>query len=183
NQKAFFDDYAFGGAFARYVDTDLATWSLTPRLKLTRGLFGMPGNATTGVDYYRSYYDSDRALNPTTAATPAHRLGIDQSSAAVYGESSNDVTATTRLTLGARLQRVELNARDAYNPAAPGGAFSNQAPDLATTDTEYMFDLGVHEQLSTAASVYARIGRSARFATVDELYEADPNTFLQVFSP
>jgi len=31
NQQSFFDDYLFGGFFANYLDTDLDTWSFTPR--------------------------------------------------------------------------------------------------------------------------------------------------------
>ena len=56
NQKAFFDDYAFGGAFANYIDTNLATGSFTPRLKTHHALFDQPGTVITGVDYYYSQY-------------------------------------------------------------------------------------------------------------------------------
>ena len=39
NQKAFFDDYDFGGLFASYLDTDLETWSFTPRVITPHRLF------------------------------------------------------------------------------------------------------------------------------------------------
>ena len=39
NQKAFFDDYDFGGAFANYLDSELKTWSITPRLIIPHELF------------------------------------------------------------------------------------------------------------------------------------------------
>lgn len=183
NQKAFFDDYNFGGAFANYVDTDLATGSFTPRLKIRHALFGQPGNFTTGFDYYRTQYDSDRSLNPSTAGTPIHRLNVNQSSMAVYGENMNEIGDDSTLTAGARLQRVRMEARDDFNPGAPGGAFGSGAPDRNSTDNQHMLDLGLRHRLGEKWSVYGKLGRSVRFATVDEFFQTDPNNFLQTFSP
>jgi iron complex outermembrane receptor protein len=45
-----------------------------------------------------------------------------------------------------------------------------------------MFEAGVEKQLTPQTAVYIKATRSARVATVDELFEFDPNTFLQVFS-
>jgi len=183
NQKAFFDDYTFGGAFASYVDTDLATGSFTPRVKMRHSLFGQPGSFTAGVDYYRTQYDSGRSLNPSTAGTPIHRLNVNQSSMAVYGENMNEIGDDSTLTAGARLQRVRMEARDDFNPAAPGGAFGSGAPDRNSTDTQHMLDLGMRHRLGGNWSVYGKLGRSVRFATVDEFFQTDPNNFLQTFSP
>ncbi len=183
NQKAFFDDYSFGGAFANYVNTDLGTGSFTPRLKIRHALFGLPGSLTTGFDYYRTQYDSDRSLNPSTAGTPIHRLNVNQSSMAIYGENLNEIGDASTLTAGARLQRVRMEARDDFNPAAPGAAFGSGAPDRNSTDTQHMLDLGLRHRLGGNWSVYGKLGRSARFATVDEFFQTDPNNFLQIFSP
>jgi len=183
NQKAFFDDYTFGGAFANYVDTDLGTGSFTPRLKMRHALFGLPGNFTTGFDYYRTQYDSDRSLNPSTAGAPIHRLNVNQSSMAIYGENLNEIGDASTLTIGARLQRVHMQAHDDFNPAAPGAAFGSGAPDRNSTDSQHMLDLGLRHRLGGKWSVYGKLGRSARFATVDEFFQTDPNNFLQTFSP
>ncbi|MHB1142860.1 MAG: TonB-dependent receptor [Sulfuricaulis sp.] len=183
NQKAFFDDYDFGGTFANYYDTDLATASLTPRLKARHALFGRPGTFITGVDYYHSQYDSDRSLNPSTAATPVHRLDVSQDSLAVYGQDTSEIGEHSHLTMGARLQRVRIRAHDDFNPAAPGGAFGSGAPDRQNMDTQHMLDIGLRRRLDRGWSVFGKVGRSVRFATIDEFFQTDSNSFLQTFSP
>ncbi|MCR4333079.1 MAG: TonB-dependent receptor, partial [Sulfuricaulis sp.] len=183
NQKAFFDDYAFGGLYASYSDTDLATGSFTPRLKTRHTLFGGPGTVTTGVDYYRSRYNSDRSLNPSTAGTPIHQLDVDQTSLAAYGQDTSEIGDHSTLTMGARLQQVRMQARDDFNVSAPGGAFGSGAPDRQSKDTQHMLDLGLRQRLDEQWSIFGKLGRSVRFATIDEIFQTDSNSFLQTFSP
>lgn len=183
SQQAFFDDYTSGGAFASYYDTDLATASFTPRLKIRHRLFGRPGSLITGVDYYRSQYDSDRALNPTTVATPIHRLDVAQKSIALYGQDTSEISEKSLLTLGARLQRVDMQARDDFNASAPGGSFGSGAPARDSTDTQHMLDAGLRHRLGDKLSIFGKLTRSARFATIDEFFQTDSNSFLQTFSP
>jgi len=182
NQKAFFDDYAFGGFFASYVDTDLATASFTPRLRARHTLFDRPGNVVTGVDYYHSQYDSDRSLNPSTAGAPIHRLDVSQTSLAIYVQNMSDIDDHSTLTAGARLQRVRTRAHDDFNINAPGGAFGSGAPDRTSIDNQHMLNLGLRRRLGEKWSAYGKAGRSVRFATVDEFFQTDPNNFLQTFS-
>lgn len=183
NQKAFFDDYAFGGMFANYVDTILATASLTPRFKSRHNLFGHAGEANLGVDYYHSQYDSNRSLNPSTASMPIHRLDVSQTSVAIYGQNTSDVSEHAALTTGVRWQRVTMEAHDAFDSSAPGGAFGSGAPDRHSAHNEHMLNLGIRRRLNKSWSVYAKAARSVRFATVDEFFQTDPNNFLQTFSP
>lgn len=183
NQKSFYDDYDFGGLYASYSDTDLATGSFTPRVKTRHTLFGGPGTITAGVDYYRSRYDSDRALNPTTASMPIHRLNVGQTSLAVYGQDMSEVDEHSTLTMGVRLQQVKLQARDEFNVNAPGGASGSGAPDRQSRDTQHMLDLGLRRRLDGQWSIFGKLGRSVRFATIDEIFQTDSNNFLQTFSP
>jgi iron complex outermembrane receptor protein len=183
NQKAFLDDYDFGGLFASYSDTDLATGSFTPRLKTRHSLFGGPGTVITGVDYYRSRYNSDRALNPSTAVTPIHRLDVGQTSLAVYGQDTSEVGEHSTLTMGIRLQQMRMQAHDEFNVNAPGGAFGSGAPDRQSKDTQHMLDLGLRRRLDGQWSIFGNLGRSVRFATIDEIFQTDSNNFLQTFSP
>jgi len=182
HQKSFYDDYT-GGGFTNYVDTTLGTGSFTPRLKIHHALFDQPGTFATGLDYYRSRYMSDRSLNPSTAGNPVHRLDVSQTSIAIYGQNMNDIGGRSTLTTGARLQQVRMQAHDGFNPAAPGAAFSSGAPDRNTTDTQHMLDLGLRHRLDGAWSVFGKLSRSVRFATIDEFFQTDPNNFLQTFSP
>ena len=183
NQQAFYDDYDFGGAFASYLDSDLATLSLTPRVKTTHTLFDRSATSLIGIDIYQSEYDSDRALNPTTISTPIHQLAIRQGSMALYGQNTMQLNDKNQITLGARVQTINLTASDRLDSTAPGGAFESEAPDLDETDSEHMIELGLQHRHSDSTVIKANIGRSARFATVDEIFELDPISFLRVFSP
>jgi iron complex outermembrane receptor protein len=177
-QSAFYE--AFGGS---YLESELSGLSFTPRLKLDHRLLGGSGKAILGVDYIQSDYGSDRATDPATVTAPIHRLSIGQSSLALYGQDTTRYDTGTTLTLGARSQRVKLAARDAFDSAAPGAAFESQAPDLDTRDTAHALELGVRQEIGGRYSLFGRANRAMRFATVDEVFESDPVTFLRVFSP
>lgn len=183
NQKAFLDDYAYGGMYANYLDSDLTTWSITPRFTLTQPVFGHNAHTVLGIDYYHSSYSSNRALNPATIATPVHRLNVTQKSAAAYAQSRITLTDATDVTAGIRLQNVALHARDAYDASAPGGSFGSQAAPRDTTHTEPMWELGLRHNLTDTMSAFGRVGRSVRFVTIDETFQTNPNTYIKEFTP
>ncbi len=178
NEQAFFDDYDFGGLFASYLDTDLATWSFTPRLRSNNALFGTKGKTTLGLDYYDSGYESDRALNPATINQPIHQVDLDQKSMAVYAEHIILPTDKISYTFGARLQHVNTAAKDQFNPAAPGASvFDAQAMDNENNDTEHGLKAGLNYQLDKQINLYANINRSFRMGTVDETFATFPGRF------
>ena len=104
---------------------------------------------------------------------------------AAYADTSVTLTDSLHLNLGGRIQRVEQEGRDDFDPTAPGAAdkFESGAPGFNQDDTEYMLEAGIEQQFTPATAVYLKGSRSVRFATVDELFEIDPVTFLRVFSP
>lgn len=163
-----------------FTDTRLDTWSFTPRLRVPVTAGGREHTLTTGLDVYRSDYHSERGQGPDVA--PQHRLDVEQWSVALYAQDVVALNASTQLTGGLRAQRVDLSARDHYDPAAPGWP-SNQAADLERDDTEYMLELGLRRVLDPHWTVFAKLERSTRFATVDEVFEVDPALFVQEFSP
>ena len=179
NQKAYYD---YGGGFSDYLDSDLNTVSLTPRLTLAHDGPGLGSTTTLGIDVYLSRYDSDRALNPAVISTPIHRLAIEQNSRAVYASHQTRISETTGVNAGARVQTVGQSATDRYNAAAPGGAFDSEAPAFEDDYREIMWQLGLHHQASKSLSLFTGLERAARFATVDEIYEYDP-LFNRIFSP
>ncbi len=172
NQQAFFD-YGFG--FSDYLDTDLATWSFTPRLRIAYGAQG-DNLLTLGLDYYDSQYDSDR--KQTEHSAPIHLLDISQTSMALYAHTSNAISDDTTLTAGARRQWIDLRARDIYDATAPG-AFGSQAPDYDNSEHENMFELGLRHYLNPNLSLFGKYERSVRFGTVDELYESNSFSHLE----
>jgi len=182
NQKAFFDDYNFGGAFANYVDSDLKTWSITPRFIIPHALFGAAAQTISGLDYYHSRYDSDRSLNKDTGNLPVHRIDIEQQTGSAYVDTTLSHWNGLHINLGGRLEWVRVEAQDQADTGAPGGGFASEAPDYDATNWVHMLEAGVEKQLTPDTDVYLKATRSARVATVDELFELDPTTFLQVFS-
>lgn len=182
NQEAFFDDYDWGGAYANYLDTDLKTWSFTPRITIPYRLLGNGARTTAGIDHYDSDYDSDRSLNKSTSDIPVHRLHVDQKSTAIYADTTVATNQDTAFNLGARLQWVKVDAKDRFDPDAPG-AFGGQAPDFDDSHRLHMLEAGVEKQFTARTAGYIKWTRSARVSTVDELFEFDPNTAAQAFSP
>jgi iron complex outermembrane receptor protein len=185
NQRAFFGDYDFGGLFSNYLDTDLKTFSFTPRVITPHRLLGKTSQTILGLDYYDHEYDSDRALNRSSIDMPVHRISIDQKTTALYADSTTSATDKTTINLGARLQWINQDGKDRFDPTAPGAnpAFDNQAPDYDDDFRVHMLEAGIEQQFVPSTAGYLKWTRSARVATVDELFEFDPTTFARVFSP
>ena len=184
-QKAFFGDYDFGGLFSNYLDTDLKTFSFTPRVITPHRLLGKTSQTVLGLDYYDHEYDSDRALNRSSIDMPVHRVSIDQKTTALYADSTTSATDKTTINLGARLQWINQDGKDRFDPTAPGAnpVFDNQAPDYDDDFRVHMLEAGIEQQFIPSTAGYLKWTRSARVATVDELFEFDPTTFARVFSP
>jgi iron complex outermembrane recepter protein len=185
NQKAFFDDYFSGGLYSDYLDSDLKTWSFTPRVVTPQQLFGKQSQTIIGLDYYNSDYDSDRSLNRSTINNPIHRIHIDQQSTGLYADSTTAVTTDTTVNLGARLQWISQDGKDRFNPNAPGASdkFESGAADYHDSHRVHMLEAGIEKQFIASTAAYIKWTRSARVATVDELFEIDPDNFMRVFSP
>jgi iron complex outermembrane receptor protein len=85
------------------------------------------------------------------------------------------LTSATRLTLGGRYEWFDLSADDQFDPAAPGAIFGSGALPGSQDETQYALELGVNHQLNPQHALFARLARSFRFATVDEIYEYSPS--------
>ena len=180
-RKSTRSQFDFGFGFGAYAETSVETLSFTPRLLLSREIAGHTTDWLLGVDLYLHDYDSKRSDFKINIGQPAHNLDVEQESLAVYGQTTIALTDKTSLTAGARVQNVRQKARDTYDATAPGGAFGSEAPDFTESDTEESYELGLKHLFTDNWSAYARLDRSARFGTVDELFEFN-NSFQQVFS-
>jgi iron complex outermembrane receptor protein len=136
-----------------------------------------------GIDYYDSNYDSKRGQTEDTINTPIHALDVEQKSSALYIQNISRFSNDTTVNIGVRTQQVKLSARDRFDASAPGGAFGSQAADLDTRDRESSYELGLRQQVSEFTALFGKFARSVRFATIDEIFELDPATFVQLFSP
>lgn len=158
-QQAYFD---YGGGFSDYLDTKLDLISFTPRMEFPFQLGGTDNKLVMGVDFANWDYDSRRSSNPATVGTPTAHLIAKQSDRALYVQNATQLGADTKLTLGARTQHVDYQARDAVNPAAY--AAGNQGRAVTA------YEIGLRQSLDQDWALYGRVGRSFRIATVDEIF-------------
>lgn len=171
-QQAYFDWYCSCGG--SYLNTDLNLLSVTPRVKIRYQLGGSGNEMIVGVDLADWNYDSIRSSSPATQGTPTAHILATQSNRALYVQNTSQLGEDTQLTLGARTQRVEYQARDTTNPAAYASG------DQSRTVNAY--EIGLRQKLNQEFSLFGRIGRSFRIATVDEIFNqygvCDPVTYV-----
>ena len=167
-----------GGGFPSYLDTELESWSFTPRLISQKNLFGLATKITSGIDYYYNTYDSDRSTLPSTISTPIHKLALSQNSVSLYGELNSQLGKNTKSSVGLRIQNVETRAGDTFDPTAPtnfGG--DSEAADISVSDTESAIKLGINQTINDKINLYVSLDRSFRIATIDEMFSTFPGTY------
>lgn len=157
-QQAYFA--AFGGS---YLDTNLSRLSFSPRLKTEHELGGAGNELIVGADLADWDYDSLRSTSPATTGTPVAHVLAKQSNRALYAQNTARLSAYTKLTLGARTQRTDYQARDTVNPAAYASANQGRSVNV--------YELGLRHDFNPAFSLFGRLGRSFRMAAVDEIYD------------
>ena len=159
--------------FQSYVDTDLTTWSFTPRARIDHDLAGLAVQTTAGLDFYYANYNSDRKQKPNTA--PQHRYDARQFTTALYAQSRFALTDAVDAHLGVRIQRLDVTAGDLFNPDAPG-AFGTGKNSLTDTEYAYAFNLGAAWRVRRDLELFGRIGRSFRLPTIDERIDTEDAT-------
>ena len=117
-QTAYFD---FGG-FPDYRVTDLDVWSFTPRLRIAQPVFGKDNTLVIGYDQYRWDYRLRKSISTVAIAQPINSISATQDTHAVYAHNTTRLTERATVVVGWRSERFKINANDAYDPTAPGGA-------------------------------------------------------------
>jgi len=165
---------------ANYVNTGMTTTSLTPRLTVTHGAFGVPNELKTGVDLYNTQYDSDRSQAP--GSPTIHHYNIRQSTAAFYALNKTSVLPDLDVSAGGRVQWAGVKATDDYSAIGdPNAAFyaSNpQAPPLDSNEWQYAAHLGVDYRLTPGFAVFGRVARAFRLPNADERVGAGSPYFV-----
>jgi len=161
---------AFGPAFNSYLDSELTTWSLTPRAIIDHSAFGHGINTVVGIDFYHAQYDSDRKRDPLAA--PIHVYDASQDSVGLYVQNTVALDGATDVHAGLRGQWIRFGFGDRFDPAAPS-AFGVGAPPLSDDEAQYAANLGLEHRLRERLAVFARTARSFRLPTVDERTRTD----------
>ncbi len=157
----FFDDYS-GFGFSTFTDTHAKVWALTPRLKLPYRWLGRDNVLVVGMDADIWDYQALRAARFEQLGAPQVNLAATQKDRAYYAQNHTAIGAATKLTLGARLQQVEISANDGANPASYANVSQSRSPRA--------WELALRHNFSPALALYGKLGASFRVATVDEIY-------------
>ena len=153
-----------------YVDTVMTTTSMTPRFDISHRLFGVPNRLFTGIDFYNTQYNSDR---PTASGlVPVHSYDIRQTTAAFYAMNTTSVRPDTDISIGGRIQRNAVNARDTYSavndPNAGFYANNPQIPPFDQGEWQWAAHLGLEHRINSTFAVFARVARAFRLGNADE---------------
>ena len=169
----FFDDY-FGFGTSLFSDTHSKVWAFTPRLKKPYQFLGRGNVLIFGMDADIWDYNSVRAARFEQLGAPQVDLAATQKDRAYYVQNHTALGDTTKLTLGARLQRVEIAANDRVNPASAANASQTRSPRA--------WEIALRHHFTPALALFGKLGSSFRVATVDEIYNqfgiCDPLTFV-----
>ncbi len=153
-----------------YVDSELATASLTPRVVVTRPMFGVPSRIISGVDVYDSDYQSDRSGGKGVA--PVHVYDGGDRSVAAYYQQTLGVLPATDVAFGGRIQWNRIAARDTVDITAPGACFFGlcepEGLPYDESEVDEAWHLGFEHRLVPGLTLLGRTARSFRLANIDE---------------
>ncbi len=140
-------------AFGNY-DYDIKATNYALRTTHKAQLAGLSNSLTLGTDYTRWQRDVPGSFGSTAMQTSRAWYARDELTLASTG---------TTLSVGLRTEQINKD-----NTTAPTGL----------ADRQNAWELGLNQQLSKAASVYGRAGRSFRLANADEFGYTSPGLVL-----
>jgi iron complex outermembrane receptor protein len=155
-----------------FVDTELTTKSLTPRVRIDQPLFGLPSRILAGVDVYDTDYQQNRSL--FEYLPPIHRYTANQKSLAGYWQQTVSILPTTDISFGGRIQKNKTDVQDAYDPTAPQNFANPQGLPLNQSEVNHAYHLGAEHELFTGVTLFGRMAQSFRVPNIDERVGASP---------
>ncbi|HEY6864431.1 MAG TPA: TonB-dependent receptor [Burkholderiales bacterium] len=147
-----------GGSPATYQDTRTRNLGFSPRVRAPFRLGGIENVLVAGFDW--SGWDFDRRFASSVDALggPDFGTGGSQQSAGTYVQYSGRLAQGTKLTAGAREQRVV----DRQVPLGFPG------PEQRVVHTMDAGEVGLEQALAERFTLFGKYGKSFRIATVDE---------------
>ena len=177
-QTSYFDQ----GGFSDYRVADLGVWSVSPRMRFAQPLAGLPNTLVAGLDWNRWNYRLRVSNSQANLSQPFNTVDATQENSALYLYNTTQLTPRLTLVAGARGERYKISASDVFDPTAPGGAFGSGAPAGDQEESEYAYEVALRYQFAAEWAAVGRVGRSYRFANVDEIYEfSGPPLFSREF--
>jgi iron complex outermembrane receptor protein len=134
------------------LDTEVKVWSFSPRFRMPFTLAGISNSLVVGTDFD----DWDYGSTFSGGFFASHALARQSNSAAYL--QNNAQFGDTSLTFGARTQRT----RNTVSELLPAPSTVEQ------TRSPRAYEVALRQRLSPRLSLFGKIGRSFRIATVDE---------------
>lgn len=176
--------YFYFGGFPDYRRTTLDMWTFSPRVKLPLQTAGLEHEVILGLDQELWDYRLAVSNDPANIGQPINRVQAEQRNTALYAQDHLRVSDALSLTAGARLEWFHIKATDSLDANAPGSAsWDSAAPAGEQSERESAWDLGARYRVAPRHTLYAKVGRSFRFATVDEIYESGPYNPVTFMAP
>ena len=130
------------------VDTDLTTYSFTPRANSNYSIGRLATTTKFGLDYYYANYNSDRKSG-SSAVVPDDRYNAFQQSIAPYIQNTLALTPKTDLSFGLRLQHVDTVAGHTKRP----GTFTPFQESLNDQEIQWAANLGLNQKITNLWNV------------------------------
>jgi iron complex outermembrane receptor protein len=165
------------GSSADYREADLDMWSFSPRARLPFETGSIAHSLILGADFQWWDYRLLTSNAEANIGTPINRVLADQNSTGLYARDEMQLGSATRLTLGGRYEWFVIDAHDQFDATAPGSLFGSGAAPDSQDKTQFAWELGLNHRLNPQHALFAKLARSFRFATVDEIYEGYPHEF------
>jgi iron complex outermembrane receptor protein len=176
-QRSYFQNHTAFGDFPDYREADLDLWGFSPRVRLPFETGSLAHSLVVGADFQRWNYRLLTSNAEANIGTPINHVTAEQDSSALYARDEVQLNPATRLTLGGRVEWFAIDARDQFNASAPGGLSGSGALPSSQDETQTAWELGLNRRFAPDQALFARVARSFRFATVDEIYEGYPHEF------
>ncbi len=138
-----------------YRDATVRTAAVSPRLRWSHGLAGLPSTTIVGFDWSDASLDQDRALSPGGPITKTVRL--DRTGGGFYFHNTTEPFAGVAITVGGREHRVRNRASD-----------SVVAGETETTEKKSASELGVAWKPAASWKLFAKASKTFRYPVLDE---------------
>lgn len=164
-----FFDYGFGYSAADRRET--TETRVSPRVSMPLTLGGLASTLSAGLDWSRA--DLDRFSG---SLTPSKRAGDGTlTTRALWLDYGVALSGATRLTIGLR--------RESASQQTSALKYDGSIARADRSDSPTAWQIGLRQQLSSDAALYAKAGRSFRLPNADELVDNDglkPQTSLDL---
>jgi len=138
-----------------YRDVSVSTVTLSPRLRWSHGLAGLPSTTVVGFDWSDASLDQDQADSPGGAISKT--VTLDRDGGGLYLHNTTEPVSGVALSLGVREHRFRSRASD-----------STVVEMSETTESESASEFGLAWKPADPWKIFAKASKTFRYPVLDE---------------